>query len=113
MPTDYFEKFFGEVGIVYHTKINTLYDKDNYWKIFEVRLEGKNIQEALELLNNNIPQGKEFFEKYGRDAFDIEAYEVFRYGPSGDVKYTLKINDVKYNLGIIEFIRDEEKNKKY
>lgn len=118
VPTDYFEKFFGEVGLIYYTKINTFYDKndDDYFRVFEMYLNGKNIQETLKILNNSIPQSKEFFEKYGKDAFDIEAYENFGYdtfGTFGGIKYTLKINDVKYNLGIIEFIRDEEKDKKY
>lgn len=106
IPIDYFQNLLVAAGMAKHVKSDCSYDVGNYW---EVELDDKNLNEAIDILNTSLPKSKTFFEIFGKDAFIIET----RFYPTGSFSSqdgNLKINEIKYNLGTVEFIRDEKKD---
>lgn len=108
IPIDFFDRVIAS-GDCKHTIKLLTHDNSDYWDII---LNEYGVIDGLEKFNRCLlHHGIGFFETFGKDAFDITFFEYIPDEFRWDLKGNLELNELKYNLGSIEYIRRKENGK--
>lgn len=103
-PLESFLKKADEITRYSDLKIKSPIDLDLIdWEVYLAVTFYKINNEVIDILNESVKNFKKKYEIFGKDMFEIKLYEDWNISSS----YGLILNDFKFNLGIIEYIKED------